>query len=510
MKKVFLILIASVMATFVSAQDLTPQEEREFYQKAYSVINEYAQSAKVDDDRNVTRFMDLFESKDLQIFNDLMSLSYEPTLSVAEYVRLLHEADMVNVVVKNVQKLGDIADEETVWQLSVTVDKRISFVSKCNTLFDSFEFYGYDYRLLMTLSLDKSTRNCYISSIEADGAIEAFPRDYRVLMKVDERDNFLDINGSYVKFVMDQKLLRPEEKLSYRGAKVGERDLEGQCDHKVFADYSDKLWRIRLNGAFALSGFNKLGDAPSDISTSENGETAFGLDFGYVFPSTSHLRIGLFAGVGLSMNSLTTVQAPGVFYSNSEKTQDIDGENYKRIYNVDAPGIKQEMKATDIFIPVYADFEYEFNSILSAYADLGLKLQTSSGKMTVDVNSYTTSGEYSDYGDLIIENVKELGFGNRSGNNVEVDEGAATKSMAIDGLLGLGVRLNVNKSFAVDAGLQYQIGGKSWKPDNRNEIFSYTQDIDGEDAKDYVNLLPKTSGISHSALKLGVSLIYKF
>ena len=501
MKKYIFILIASVLATTVTAQRITPQEEREFYQKAYDIINVYAQSANVDDDRNVMRFMDLFESKDLNIFNDLMSLSYDATLSVENYIQLLHEADMVNVVVKNVQKLGEITDDGKAWQLQLAFEKSISFVSKCNTLFDSQEFFGHDYRLLATLSLDKSSGECRIVGLDADGAVEPFPKDYRVLCKVDERDNNLDINGTYVKFVMDQKLLRPGEKLSYRGAPVDVVDMPNQCDHKVVANYSDKSWRVRVGGSFAVSGFNKL-DGGQDITTTNDSEMGFGLDFGYVFPSKSHLRIGLFAGVGLSMNNLT-MEMDKKDHSTTGVV-DIDGDTYERMYIVKKGNISQELKATDIAIPVYFDFEYEFNSIVSAYADLGLKAQMSSGKMTTNIDSYTTSGKYTDYGsELIIENISELGFGERTSNDAEYDENGASTSMAIDALLGLGLRININKSFAFDAGIQYQIGGKSWKS-NEGDIFSYSGD------KDKVNLLRKAGGISHNALKVGASLIFKF
>ena len=508
MRKYIYALLALMMAMTVSAQKLTPQEEREFYQKAYDVINIYAQSAKLSDDRDVSRFSDLFESNKINIFNDLMSLSYEPELPVSKYIRLLREADMQTVTVKDVQKIGQVEDKGSVWQLSLSFNKNISFVSKCNTLFDSHEFFGQDYRLLMTISMDKSTGSCYISGIQADGPFELFPKDYRVLVKTDERDNNLDIMGTYVKFVMDQKLLRPQEKLSYRGAKVKEKNMEGQCDHKVYADYNDKAWRVRIGGAYALSGFNKLSDT-DDITTSKDNEMGFGLDIGYVFPSTSHLRVGVFAGVGLSMNNLTmklTPKGKDLEY-NAPGSADEDGDPYTRMYEmIDNKGITQEIEATDIAIPLYADIEYEFNSIISIYADLGVKFQTSTGKLSANIGNYRTWGVYSGYGEPLTigkdDNVILNDFGNKE--SIGIDEEGFTKSMAIDGLVGLGLRFNINKSFAFDAGVQYQIGSNSWKGEKGN-IFSYSLK-DG----DKVNLLRKTNGISHNALKIAASLIFKF
>lgn len=507
MKKFIFVLIASLMATVGKAQGMTPQQEREFYQKAYDVISTYAQSAKLSDERDESRFRNLFEDNNIQICNDLMGLSYETMLSVADYIRLLRGADMQTVTVKDVQKIGQIEDKGLVWQLTLSFNKNIRFVSKCNTLFDSYEFFGQDYRMLLSISMDKSTGKCHISDLQYDGPFELFPQDYRVLVKTDERDNNLDINGTYVNFIMDQKLLRPQEKLTYRGAKVKEKNMEGQCDHKVYADYNDKSWRVRVGGSFALSGFNKLGNTGA-ISTSKDEEMGFGVDFGYVFPTTSHLRIGLYAGVGLSLNNLTmelTPQGDDLKYS-APASADEDGNAYIRLYEMmGGKGIIQEMKATDLAIPLYADFEYEFNSFFSVYADLGMKVQTSKGDLSTEIGEYKTWGRYPSYGNIEIGKDNDVilnDFGNH--NTIEIDEEGATKSTAIDGLLGVGLRLNINKSIAFDAGMQYQIGGKSWKA-NQGSLFSYS--LEGGDK---VNLLRLVDNISHNSLKITASLIFKF
>ena len=502
-----MILIASVMATVAMSQTMTPQQERDFYKKAYDLINMYAQSATISDDRDATQFQNLFESDDIQICNDLMSLSYEPTLSVTEYIRLLREADMVTVHVKNMQKLGSAREDNGVWLMTMAFDKSISFVSPCNSFFDSYDFFGRDYKLLMTLIMDGEDGECRIRELHADEDMPEFPKDYRVLQKVDEHDQNLVLNGNYVKFVMDQKILRPGDKLTYRGGKVFERDMEGECDHKVWADYREKTWRIRLGGSFALTGFNKMGGS-SGISTSKDGETAFGLDFGYVIPTTKRLHYGVFAGIGFSINNLTMELMPN---SNDLRCDnppaDEDGDQYVRMYEmVDGKGIVQKLKATDIVFPVYVDIEYELNSKYSIYADLGLKLQTSTGKMTTQ-GTCKTWGLYtkSEYGEpLEIGKDGDVDFNSFGTHNIGLDEAVASKSMSFDGLVGLGVRCNFSKSFAVDAGLQYQVGSKSWKADKGN-LFSYTNE-----GGDKVNLLRKSGGIHHNSLKLAASLIYKF
>ena len=514
MKKYILVFIASIMAMAAMAETLTPQQERKFYVKAYDIIKIYAQSAKLSDERDLLQFSDLFERSDAQICNDLMGLSYEYTLPVSDYVKLLREADMVKIAVKNVQKVGDVTKEGDVWQMSIAFDKNISFVSQCNTLFDSHDFFKKDYRMVMTLVWDGEDE-CYIRDIQAVGEMLVFPEDYRVLVKTDERDNNLDIDGIFVKFQMDQKILKPEEVLYYRKAKVQEKEMNDGCDHKVYAIYHDKTWRIRLGGSFALSGFNKLGKN-TDITTSKDGETAFGVDFGYMFRTNKHLQFGVFAGIGMSKNGLMMEYMPKEDELSIEGNKETlllreeDGDSYIRKYDFGNSVIKQELKATDIAVPLYADIEYQFNSRFSAYADLGVKFQMSSGKMTTTTGGYYVWGLYEQYNNLEIGKPDENGIVDVIVNNfgyndkIDVDDEGITQSMVIDLLCGLGLRINLSKSFAIDAGVQYQAGTKSWKS-NGKELFNYTLAD-----KDRVNLLHKAGDISHNSIKISASVIYKF
>lgn len=525
MKKYIIILIASMMATVVTAQDITPQVEYEFYQKAYDIIVSYNENAQweTDEEKKIRweKLKTLFEDTNVSVCNDLMGFYYDDTddlfvdsLSIYKYyMSKLRKAESVEITVSSIRKKGSIVDKGDVWQMDVMFDKAISILTKDYKYFDSKSFYGEDYHIIATLTMEKEDdHRCYISALRSNGEWPTFPKDYRILQKkeLDDRDNKLYINDKVkVEYnTYGQYILRPEDKVYYNRGEVALHKIDPE-DVKYEADYKDKSWRVRIGGAFALSEFNKLNEANS-LTVSKNGETALGLDFGYVFPTTGNLHIGIFAGVGLSMNSLTMELKPTKNDCKATNVVDVDGDTYTRIYNIDnSKGIVQEMKATDIAIPLYVDFEYELNYLFSVYADLGMKIQTSSGKMTADIGSYKTWGEYNkpEYGGFLEigknEDIDILDFKNNK-TSIEIEEGGVTKSMALDALLGLGLRLNLNKSIAIDAGVQYQMGGKSWKTDN-SSIFSYSLE-DG----DKVNLLQKSSGISHNALKVAASLILKF
>lgn len=511
MKKYLIIWVASMMATAAMAQKLTPRQEHELYHKAYEVINTYKTAATLSNEQKKERFMDLYENSDLQVFNDLMGLNYEPALSVKEYIRLLGKADRQRVEIRNVRK-DKVWVEDGTWLMALKFDKRISFIGLCSTFFDSYRFFNEDYHLMMVLAMEGEGGKCRIRELKNVDSEDKFrfPEDYKVLVKneLDERDDKLQIggkNGSFANFPnAGQIILQSDVPIYYNKAKVLESDVEGACDHKIMADYEDKFWRIRANGAYALSGFNKLGDN-GGVTVTGDDEMAFGLDVGFVFPTKKRFFVGIFAGVGLSKNSLTMEFMPtgdDLSY-NAPPTADEDGDAYIRKYEMTGgKGITQTMNASDIAVPVYIDMEYQFQKI-SIYADLGVKFQTSTGIMTATTGQYKTWGEYPQYGDLVIGTDVDLnGFGDH--NEIGIDEEGITKKMAIDGLFGLGIRLNLNKSLALDAGMQYQTGGKSWEA-NPGSIFSYT--LEGGDK---VNLLRKVGCVRHDALKVAASIIYKF
>lgn len=521
MKKYLILPVALLLATNAVAETITPQQEQEFYRKAYDLIKSYAKTSQIKDDQTADQFKDLFESPEIKICNDLMSLSFKPTLSVNEYIESLRTAEDVQVEISDVKKDSEISDDDGLLRLTLSFLKRISFISSCNSLFDSRDFFGQDYNLAMTIVYDPATGECKISELNANGPMQKFPSDYRVLVKNDERDNNLDINGKYIEFRSGQKVLRPKDIVYYRGAKVDLRDVEDQCDHKVYAHYNDNSWRVRLNGGFSVTGFNKLGKSEG-IDVSKNSDMSFGLDFGYVFPSTSHLRFGIFAGVGISSNSIDMSMTSKDNFK-IRTNQDVDGQAYTRIYaglGNKPLNLHQNMSATDVTVPVYLDMEYEFNSIFSVYADAGLKFSfPMSYKIDIANSSLTISGEYEAYKgpdgkDLVIDKYIN-NFGTHTETNYfKPNEETVEALMAIDAILGAGFRVNLTKSLAVDAGVQYQIGTKSWNAtsfsNNYSTIFSYKLGSGLNDGEDKANLINKAESLCHNALKVNISLIYKF
>ena len=531
MRKYMLALMVSVMAMTASAQTISSEQEREFYQKVYALFGEYSQSASVSDEAEEYTFRKLFASGDMQICNDLMSLSRKETLSVDEYITTLQTAKRVKVTVRNIKKDGPVEEQNGVWMLPVVFEKGL-YYSKNGTLFDSYTYFGEYYRMRAMLAFDKTSGECYIAALSADPKYKwlKFPEKFSVLERTSEdvnrrdyqRDNKLTINNRDVRWnLYGQVMLREGDVVKYNNSPVDLEvvDTSPISGTKLHAKYNDKAFRVRANMGYSIGGFNKLDGASGALSTPKDNEMSFGIDFGYVFPSTSKFYVGIFAGLGVSMNNLTiemAAQEKAIDIVNS--TADEDGDTYTRHYLMKGNGVSQELKATDVIVPLYLDLEYQLTPMISAYADLGARFQTSAGKWTANIDGYTTSGTYTSYGNPleITGDVNLNGFGDFDACSMDVDETKMTKSMSVNIFGGAGVRFNLSKEFAFDLGVQYLTGGNSWKNDGGTmPIFNYNLPVGAttveEKAKgEKVNLLRQASGIKHSALRVAASLIYKF
>lgn len=539
MKKYIIMIVASLMAMASKAQTISVEEERGFYQKVYALFTEYAQSASLSDEAEQYTFRKLFANGEMLICNDLMSLDHSEKLSVDEYISILQDAKRVKVVVRNIKKDGAVEDAGDAWVVPIAFEKGMSY-SKSGTLFSSFDYFGKYYRLRAELSLNKTTGECYISKLEADPQHEwlSFPEKFVVLERTREddnkrnykRDSKLTINGQGINWnLYGQIILHDDDKVKYNNSLV---DLEiitaGKGGGtKIRAKYNDKAFRVRANVGYSLSDFNTLADIQNDanISVSDNKEMSFGVDVGYVFPSTSKFYFGIFTGLNMSSNNFTMNMASNV-KSNitdiEDCTADEDGDTYTRHYVLKGNGVSQKLKATNLTIPLYGDFEYQMTPFLSVYADLGVKFQLTSGTWSAYIDDYETFGTFYDYNNVVIkggpngEKLNLNGFGEWKGRDMEVDEEGVEKSMSIHALAGLGLRFNLNKSFAFDAGVQYMTSGTSWKINtNKKRIFDYEPPIRAttpeEKAKgDKVNLMRQTSGLKNGAFRVTASLIYKF
>ena len=72
MKKILLLVVIAIVANLVYAQNPTPEQMYQMNEGALKMVLDYKAQANMNKPR---RFVRLFESEDIQIYNDLLGLS---------------------------------------------------------------------------------------------------------------------------------------------------------------------------------------------------------------------------------------------------------------------------------------------------------------------------------------------------------------------------------------------------------------------------------------------------
>ena len=102
MKKILLILVIAIFANVVYSQQAAPEQIYQMNEDALKMVLEYKAQASMNKPR---RFVRLFENEDIQIYNDLLGLSTEKTLSVKDYATLMEkEALYPTIKIQNLKK----------------------------------------------------------------------------------------------------------------------------------------------------------------------------------------------------------------------------------------------------------------------------------------------------------------------------------------------------------------------------------------------------------------------
>ena len=219
-----------------------------------------------------------------------------------------------------------------------------------------------------------------------------------------------------------------------------------------------KSWWLKLHFDLGLGNTYDM-EKSERLSLAESKSNSLGLDFGYVFPTKSKLKLGVFTGVGLTTSNLD------LSYDNSDyaynTSEDVDGDKYERHYK--NLSLKQKVKLSEFNVPLYADIVYHFNQYIGFYADLGIRLNFDMGhKIDATEGRAEIYGVYKEYGDIVLDdNWPYNGFGQHQYSNNELinSEVVDINSFTVDALGGLGFRLNIPKApVSIDLGVNYLMG----------------------------------------------------
>ena len=205
MKKTIINIIMFVQALFssqvVCAQQNTIAMQRKVVDEAISTIEDYETYATISDDEIRYSFVELFVSAESPVYNDLLGLSAQSTLTAREYSQLLGEGPRnKNAVISNLKKERVWNDDGT-WKALFSFEKTLAYSDNCGVYFSSQEFYDQVYHLEATLIYDEQLNKCKIEEIK--GSVDShnkLPENYFVFQSEDERDARLSYNGNKLSF----------------------------------------------------------------------------------------------------------------------------------------------------------------------------------------------------------------------------------------------------------------------------------------------------------------------
>ena len=441
---------------------LTSSEKQHMMLKAVELFEDYERYSGIDEDfvNYAASFRSLFINSDAPVFNDIIGITHEQMLSAKDYAKMMSEQSATTRV-----SISDISNpsvyfEDGKWKMKCSF--KVNITNKCGIEFSSEFFNETDYRLDASIVYDKGSDQCKIERI--DGAFKSrrkLEKDYRVLIKTSDLDDEVLYNGMPLEFnSMGQAFLSSVGKFTLPSDP--ERMVKEIIDNKqcrlMHLNLALKSWWLKLHFDLGLGNTYDM-EKSERLSLAESKSNSLGLDFGYVFPTKSKLKLGVFTGVGLTTSNLD------LSYDNSDyaynTSEDVDGDKYERHYK--NLSLKQKVKLSEFNVPLYADIVYHFNQYIGFYADLGIRLNFDMGhKIDATEGRAEIYGVYKEYGDIVLDdNWPYNGFGQHQYSNNELinSEVVDINSFTVDALGGLGFRLNIPKApVSIDLGVNYLMG----------------------------------------------------
>lgn len=537
-KRNIMLCVLLAFCSFVKADDVIPKNvERRFNLEVFNLLDAYESYATMSSKDHADIFKALFDSDQIEIYNDLMGLSEKPKLTVEEYIQLLRQGEVSSprVSIEEIRKEA-VIDGGVVWLMDVTFDKDISYFYQEKILLDARMFYGSPYHIKMRFSFPKNTddkRGCKIVALEGklNDDVASFPTDFMVIEKTVEnngREENLTYNGGPLRFNnMNQVILPREgfEKLSYFDSDVKmKKEQDSLCSHLCRLSFHPRHFRIKPHAEFSLNGYYELKGNTVPYLGFKNKDITYGFDIGYTFPTKKKIRAGLFTGLALSNSEINFSIKNLDYHYNAGPTLDVDGDSYVRYYNVS--NMTQNINLKTLVIPLYLDLDFQFLKYLTAYLNVGAKAyinlsNTMSSKLFV--KKY---GVYPSYNNLridenlIVGGKSVNGFGSESLYSDSQQRNFVKETNSLDAFAGAGFRVLLYRQFYLDLGLRYQQTIYNTPISMPNENVSL-QPSGAETKFPLIEYLPEgkerihsiTShfdGIKRKALKLNVGLMIKF
>ncbi len=174
MKKISLYLYAGLLlfglCSNISAQNISNSEKRRINMAILDMMENLENVSHFSSLSDTDRFVSMFRDPDMQIFNDLIGINGDQTISVTEYASLFSKMKDIKVEFRDIEKSIPYISTGSLC-VKVSFYKSLSYKDGRNVLYSSDAAYGEPYKLHVVFSYDDFDGTCLIESIEGELAI---------------------------------------------------------------------------------------------------------------------------------------------------------------------------------------------------------------------------------------------------------------------------------------------------------------------------------------------------
>lgn len=529
------LFIATLFTVCVNAQTLSVADQRYMNMDVLNLLLDYEYYSPLSDNSLKKGFRGLFENSSISIYNDLLGLSAAEKLTVDEYIELMGSQSLAqSVVIKNLQH-GSAYKDGDKWVMKITFEKEIEYINQCEVLFSSKEFYQADHQLIALISWEPKSRMCKIR--ELSGKIESetppLPEEYIIFTQSSAFDANLLYKDKEIEYNNFGQAFLDKDLSLYTYPRDTDMKfelvMESEDCNVAYMAYTPMYWRIKPHVDVVLGSSYNLMPVNDDLEmVNSTSSWSAGMDFGYILPSAKKAKWGLFSGVALRKTTLRATINELEYSYQAGKEADIDGDIYMRNYKIKDMQYRRTM--TELSVPLYLDYDYRFNQRVSAYVDLGAKANFCIGNPTTSFSAiYTTSGTYSQYGNITFDAESFPDFelnGFVKEKHISYDDiGTSSKQKTVgwelDVFGGVGIRARVYDDWYVDLGCSYQTtltephqGGGSVKVGNSNKGILNAFEVPmtytvkgGESVKDVTGYF---ASMKRKVWQLNMGIMYRF
>ena len=537
------------------AQNMPTSEERKFNLQVFHAMNRLNEYSKINKNNSADDFVRMFDKEATMIYNDLLGLSAADRLTVEEYADILKsQALNVKVICKNVCKDSIYRTSGGEWRMVVSFNKEISYKNKCGIYFSSNSYYKSDHKMKATFAWDAKSQKVKIVALDGsmNGVRQPLGDEFFVLRAdiipnksqnktsegskspqtartYDPRLAYVTINGkdsieldsTYNQAIIASSINKA--KFKYKNdadvrVKAVPADEEGCNIYKL--KFSPTRWRIKAYTELAIGETYNV-EIESDMFEISSKGQEYGLEFGYICPSSAKTKFGIFLGAGLSESELTFgVGEMSYSYTSENGAADIDGDDYTRYYKIS--NMAQTITFKDVFVPFYFNFDRRFGKYFSMYLDLGAKayfnLEADASDFTA---KYTTYGKYEKYDNLTLDYRSGInGFTNNGVLNAEnlIQPTLELEPFSLDAFGRLGFRIALAKWLLLDCSAGYQmnvienmtLSEKTMQTNMRHDDNAIVKYLASSDTEYVSNLLDYAKSAKRQGIKLNIGLMFKF